>query len=172
MIEQFAPQRDVAETRLVIRPNRAMRPAQLIAAFAFVAVASIVVAAFSWSQGNVFAPLFAVLELSLLALCLRLVWLAGDKAEVVAIGPAEVAVRRLPELSEAFRAPPQWVRLDHRDGRLMLASSGRAVEIGACLGEAERRSLAERLRGLIGAASSSRTPGPSGRHDINAGVTQ
>lgn len=160
MIEQYAPQCDDAEARLVIRPNRALSPRQLLGTFALVATASITVAAMSWSQGNAFAPFFAVAELGVLALCLRLVWLAGERMEVVAISPAEVAVRWLPELRDAFRAHPHWVRLAERDGRVLLTSGSREVEVGACLGETERQSLAKRLRELIGAASSSRTGAP------------
>jgi uncharacterized membrane protein len=162
VIEQLAAQDDRGEASLVIRPNRALSQRHVIAAFALVAMASGSVALFSWLQGNVFAPLFALLELALLALCLRLVWLAGERFEVVAIGPGGVSVRRPPAVDEAFRAHPQWVRLKQQEGRVLLVSRDREIEVGACLGEAERQSLALRLRNMIGAVVLGRTSEPAG----------
>ncbi len=162
MIEQFAPQGERGEARLVIRPNRALSRQQILAAFALVAVASAAVAVFSWAQGNVFAPVFAVCELSLLALCLRWVWVAGMRFEVVAIGPGEISVRQLPEMCDMFRAHPQWVRMHQRGGHVLLVSRGLEVEVGACLGEAERQSLAERLRNMMAAVATGRAAEPAG----------
>jgi uncharacterized membrane protein len=162
VIEQLAAQGDRGEASLVIRPNRALSQRHVIAAFVLVAMASGSVALISWLQGNVFAPLFALLELALLALCLRLVWLAGERFEVVAVGPGGVSVRRPPAVDEAFSAHPQWVRLKQQEGRVLLVSRGREIEVGACLGEAERQSLAFRLRNMIGAVALGRTSEPAG----------
>ncbi len=162
MIEQHAPRSVTGEASLVIRPNRALSSRQLTAAFAVVATASLTVSTLSWVYGNVFAPFFALLELSLLAACLRLVWRAGERFEVVAIGPSEISVRRLPEMHDMLREHPFWVSLSEREGRVLLVSRGREVEVGACLGEAERQSLVTRLRDMMGAAASSRTAEPAG----------
>ncbi len=161
MIEQFAPQGERGEASLVIRPNRALSRRQIFAAFALVAGASAMVAMFSWAQGNVFAPVFALFELSFLAVCLRLVWNAGKRFEVVAVGPGEISVRRLPEMRDMFRANPQWVRMHQRGGQLLLVSRGLEVEVGACLGEAERQSLAERLRTMMAAVAPVRAAEPA-----------
>lgn len=158
MIEQLPRTPESAETRLVLRPNRSLTARQLGAWYGVLALASASVAGFSFAQGNVFAPLFAVIELSLLALCLVLVWRVGNRCEVIAVGPAEVAVRRLPELDEARFGPPHWVRLDvaGQSGppKLWLASGSRRVEVGSDLGEEERRRLAGQLRALLDDARS------------------
>jgi len=159
VIEQLAQRSEAGVTSLLIRPNRALNSGQLLFAFALVATASGLVAGFSWLQGNVFAPLFACLELSALALCLRLVWLAGERAEILAVGPLEVSLRGLPDLRDRFRAHPQWVRLQQSEGRVLLVSRGHAVEVGACLGEDERASLAGRIRLMMGAVIADRDAG-------------
>jgi len=162
VIEQFPPQGERGEARLVIRPNQALSRRQMFAAFALLAVASVTVAMFSWAQGNVFAPVFAFVELSFLALCLRWVWIAGKRFEVVAVGPGEISVRQLPEMCDRFRAHPQWVRMHQRRGHVLLMSRGHEVEVGACLGEAERQSLAERLRNMMAAVATVRAAEPAG----------
>ena len=161
MIEQFPPDGGSGEARLLIRPNRALSRRQVFLAFALVAVASVTVATFSWGQGNAFAPVFALIELAVLALCLRLVWAAGRRVEVVAVAPAEISVRQWPEMCDTFRAHPQWVRMRQRGGHVLLVSRGLEVEVGACLGEAERQSLAERLRNMMAAVATVRAAEPA-----------
>ncbi|MGQ0799175.1 MAG: DUF2244 domain-containing protein [Pseudomarimonas sp.] len=146
----------------MIRPNRALSRRQIFVTFAVLAVASVLVAVISWTQGNAYAPAFAFAELSFLALCLRLVWTAGKRFEVVAVGPGEISVLHLPEMCDRFRAHPQWVRMLQRDGRVLLVSRGNEVEVGACLGEAERQSLAERLRNMMAAVATVRAAEPAG----------
>ncbi|HZP66792.1 MAG TPA: DUF2244 domain-containing protein [Rudaea sp.] len=106
-------------------------------------------------QGNVLAPVFAVLELCLLAYCLRRVWLASRHGQVITL-----TAERLEIVGARTEAPlrfhPYWVRVrlesPARRGwpsRLMLGSHGREVEIGSFLNEAERRQLAHELQQLL-----------------------
>lgn len=149
MIEHFPPESDCAESRLVLRPNRSFTARQTGFFFLLMTLTSASVAGFSYWQGNVFAPLFATAELGLLALVFRLLWRRGERAEVIAVSSSRVAVRRLPELAEVFDANPHWVSLGELDGHLRLSSHGCGVEIGAFLGEAERRRVLDRLRDML-----------------------
>jgi uncharacterized membrane protein len=102
----------------------------------------------------VFAPPFAVLELSVLALCLRLVWVGLGCQETIALSSAGVSVVHRPAWpQDPVGFHPCWVRLERQPGRtgtarerLMLTSHGRALEIGAFLGDEEREALEQRLR--------------------------
>jgi uncharacterized membrane protein len=113
--------------------------------FAAVVGMSVLVSGYSWFQGNVFAPLFALAEVSLLALAFGVVWRRAERAEVISINPERVRVNRVPELVEALSEAPQWVRLEAEDGRLFLVSRGRRVDVGRFLGEIEREQLAKDL---------------------------
>lgn len=160
MIELLPSAPDAPETRLLLKPNRPMAPARLLAIYAALACCSFAVALCSWQQGNVFAPLFALVENVVLGICLALVWRRAGRCEVIAVAPDSVAVRGLPELAERFRGHPQFVRVTlapdaegRGDMRVWLGSHGRRVEVGAFLNEAERRSLAGQLTQVLDAAA-------------------
>ena len=142
---------------LDVRPNRSITAAGLKGFFAVMAMTSLTVAIFSLAQGNVFAPAFAVLELSLLAFCLRLVWVGLNRGERIVFGEGSVDVERDREGLVA-RFNPYWVRVVSEAGatptdrrRLLLTSHGRSIEVGAFLNEEDRSRLEERLKGLIAA---------------------
>jgi uncharacterized membrane protein len=140
---------------LEIRPNRSITAAGLKGFFVIMAMTSLVVAGFSFAQGNVFAPVFAVLELLLLAFCLRLVWRSLNRGERIVFRGDSVDVERDREGLVA-RFNPYWVRVASEAGttpnerrRVLLTSHGRSVEVGAFLNEGERSGLEERLKELI-----------------------
>lgn len=142
---------------LEIRPNRSMTAAGLKGFFAVMAATSLTVAGMSYAQGNVFAPIFAVVELSVLAICLRLVWRSLDRGERIVVGEESVDVERDREGLVA-RFNPFWVRVVSEAGatptdrrRLLLTSHGRSVEVGAFLAEEDRARLEARLKDLIAA---------------------
>lgn len=153
MIEQFPPQSTDGEARLVLRPHRALSARQLLACFALLGLCCTAVALLSWWQGNVFAPLFALFDLTLVAVALRWAWRRGERAEVIAVSPEAVAVRRLPEFTDAFCAHPMWVRVsvlhNRGDDHVCLSSRGRQVEVGAFLSPGERTDLARTLTQLL-----------------------
>jgi uncharacterized membrane protein len=158
MIEHFPPQRDADEARLVLQPNLSLTLRQTLAMFAVLAVVTLAVAGIAWQQGNVFALPFATLYLSMFGGCLALVWRQGRRAEVIALVPGRVSVRRLPELNEVFAGDPHWVQVVEAEGHVWLSSRQRRVEVGGFLGEDERRRLAGQLRTMLG-ASSGNAPG-------------
>jgi uncharacterized membrane protein len=142
---------------LELRPNRSISAAGLKGFFVVMAATSLTVAGFSYAQGNVFAPVFAVLELSLLAFCLRLVWRGLNRAERIVFGEGSVDVERDRDGLVA-RFDPYWVRVESEPGasptdrrRLLLTSHGRSIEVGAFLNEEERSRLEQRLKELIAA---------------------
>lgn len=167
MIESEDQRGPEGARRMVLRPNRSLGSAELLLVFAVIAAASSLVAGFSFWQGNVFAPLFAILELSVLALCLRLVWLRAGRCEEVIIGPDAVRLRLSDRRGAVeFRFHPSWVRLQEqaptRRGhprKLYLGSHGKRVELGTFLSDEERGELARRLAGLLAQARVEATPG-------------
>ena len=68
-----------------LSPNRSLDLRGLLAFFAVMAAASLMVSGYSFSQGNAFAPAFALAELALLAVCLRLVWRRLARRERLAL---------------------------------------------------------------------------------------
>jgi uncharacterized membrane protein len=137
--------------QLRLRPPRALTARQFVALFATLAAAMWLVALLGWWGGNVFAPVFALLDSALVAAALRWLWRLGERREVISIGPDAVEVWRSAQPAPAFRAHPAWVRVEvEGDGAwIALASSGRRCEVGAFLGPAERRQLAQRIRALL-----------------------
>jgi uncharacterized membrane protein len=155
MIELFPFQRDADEARLVLQPNLSLTLRQLVAVFAVLAATTVAVAGIAWLQGNPFALPFAALYLSMLAGCLVRVRRQGRRAEVIALFPGRLSVRRLPELDEVFAEHPCRVRVVEASGHVWLASHGRRVEVGDFLGEDERRRLVPMLQALLQAAPAS-----------------
>jgi uncharacterized membrane protein len=153
MIEHFAPERAEDEARLLVRPNLSLSLRQLVALFAALTVVSMAVAGIAWLQGNAFALPFATLYLSMLAICLVLVWRRGRHAEVIAVLPGRISVRRLPELVEVFSDHPCRARVVEDDGHVWLRSRRQRVAVGECLGAMERRLLAQQVRRLLGEAA-------------------
>lgn len=159
MIEVVPSMPDGHGAQLKLRPPRALTAHQFLALFAALAGAMWLVAMLGWWGGNVFAPAFALLDSAIVAAALRWLWRSGERGEEITVSPdvVEVAVLegRTAPGGRVFRAHPYWVRLCVEDGgeRISLASSGKQVEVGAFLGPAERRELADKLQDLLAAAS-------------------
>lgn len=152
MVEAIANDSHRERVAFALSPNRSITAAGLKGFFVVMATFSLAVATFSFSQGNVFAPFFAVAELSLLALCLKLVWRAQNRGERVVIGDEHVEVVRDCD-GVVARFNPFWVRVELEAAaggagrhRLLLTSHGRGVEVGAFLGDDERVAFAEQLK--------------------------
>lgn len=160
MIELDVPAPSGPGARLVLRPRRALSAGQFRGFFGLLATVMGLVAAYAYSQGNVFAPAFAVLDAAIVAAALRWVWRQGERFEVIALDERTLEVRRSAQAEPAFRAHPYWVRLELAgagDGhRVRLGSQGRQVEVGAFLSPEERLDLAGRLKDLLAAASGRR----------------
>lgn len=144
MFVKQAAARGAAEWIWDLRPNRSLTPRQVAAFFAIMAGTSAAVSGYSFSQGNVYAPLFALAELSALALCLRLVWRRLSVRERLRLD-ARALVVEAGGTQASFH--PAWVRLRRDEvGHVRLASHGREIEIGAFLPTQERDELAASVR--------------------------
>ena len=150
--------------RMLLLPHRSLTRAGF---WLFLAAQSVAAGGFAglaaW-RGNVFAPVFAVLELGVVAFCLARVWRASANGEIVTLTPTALEVTRTGSAQPTQRFHPYWVQSHLQPGRwhgwpsrLLLRSHGREVEIGAFLNEAEREDVAHRLSVLL-AAMKRQTP--------------
>ena len=103
-------------------------------------------------QGNVFAPLFALVESFAVAFALGVAWHAGDRSERIVLDRASLTVHAWPA-RQCVRFQSYWVRVrlvpGNGHGRLLLGSHGRELEIGAFLAEEERAELSRKLKVLL-----------------------
>jgi len=140
---------------LVLLPHHSLTRAGL---GAFLVGQSLVAGGFSLLAalcGNVFAPVFAVLELALVSGCLVQVWKASGKGQIITLTPTRLDVAPTSG-AEGAQFHPYWthVRLERGSwrgwpSRLLVGSHGREVEVGAFLNEDERQALARRLMELL-----------------------
>jgi uncharacterized membrane protein len=146
---------DSGQVTLLLAPNRALDGGQVRRLVWVVCIASLVVAGIAAHDGNVFAPLFTLIEIPVVAVAFWLVWRGGAHKERITLNPDEIRVEQVPPRGRAaitFRTA--WVRVwvqKRRDGHqhVVLTASGRALEIGTCLGDDERMQLSQRLKGLL-----------------------
>lgn len=121
-----------------------------MAALAAVALAT---AWLSARQGNVFAPVFALLEATAVAGTLALAWRKGDHGERITVDAQALEVVAWPERRCRARYASCWVRVRTRSEagrqRVLLQASGRETEVGAFLADAERVELARSLRAAL-----------------------
>ncbi|MDA3913079.1 DUF2244 domain-containing protein [Oleiagrimonas sp.] len=143
---------DAGPSTLLLRPNRSLsRRAWRGWAFGMVTV-TVAIATLGAQGGNVYAPIFALLESAGLVMALSRAWHAGDRSERIRIDARSLDIEYLPGRRHA-RFQSYWVRVRMREelGRkkLIVGSHGDEVEIGAFLGEEERASVMKTLRGLL-----------------------
>ncbi|MEX1827922.1 DUF2244 domain-containing protein [Luteibacter sp. CQ10] len=137
---------------LWLRPNRALDKRGLRRLILGLAAIALATAAFGAWQGNVFAPVFALVEAFVVGFALGAAWRAGDRGERIAVGPDTLEVRAVPG-RRVSRFQTYWVRVGLVQGngrqRLLLKSHGNELEIGAFLGEEERAEASKKLMVLL-----------------------
>lgn len=137
---------------LWLKPNRALSRRDLRRLIMILAALALTTAGLGAWQGNVFAPLFALIESSAVAFALGVAWRAGDRSERITLDTSSLEVQSLPA-RRSTRFQPYWVRVRLTEGtgrrRLLLSSHGRELEIGAFLNEGERAELSTRLMVLL-----------------------
>jgi len=143
--------------RFVITPNASMSPAMGLAFFASIALVSGALAGGLWAAGLWPVAPFTALELAGLGAALWYCARCNRYREVVSIGDNLIRVERgygAPEQVREFNR--HWARVElarpaarNHHSRLLVGSHGRRLELGACLPEGERRSLAGRLREVL-----------------------
>jgi len=101
---------------------------------------------------------FAGLEIALLVWAVHASMRSGQERETITITEERITIRRRDRHGEGSSVfPRHWTRVTLHaplaalhPSRLMLESCGRACEVGKFLTEDERRSLAVRLKQLVG----------------------
>jgi uncharacterized membrane protein len=154
MIEQQSIQSESGGMQLILRPRRALTAQQFVLVCAIIAAATWAVALFTYSQGNVFAPVFALLDTLLVVVCFRWLWLLGDRYELIALDAKHLQVKRSAQPQQwAFDAHPYWVKMQLEKAaqglRVILVSQGKEIEVGSFLAPEERSELADRLKTLL-----------------------
>jgi uncharacterized membrane protein len=144
---------------IVARPNRSADPATLVAVYAAMSTSVFVVSLFSFMQGNVLAPPFALLDVLLVGYCFRLVWRRGADCDRIRLGSDEVAVEcRRGAAARRTVYQTGWARVwSERGGRdgevcVYVGSHGRRTEVGCFLASAERARLESLIKIRLGQA--------------------
>jgi uncharacterized membrane protein len=163
MIDITPSQAPDAAASVALLPNRSMTSGGLWVFLAIQGLAAAGFAALAAWQGNIFAPLFAILEMGVVAYCLRRAWIVSGCGQIITLTPTRIAVVQTPDGEPVADFHPYWTRASLELGqrgssRLMLGSHGRYVEIGAFLRDDERRALARQLAALIAQSTSAAAP--------------
>jgi uncharacterized membrane protein len=135
-----------------LRPNRALSHKAMTRLAWGLAVVTVATGLIGAHQGNVFAPVFALIEAGAVAWALGIAWRAGNRCERITLDSRSLEVETLPgHRRVSFQSG--WVRVrlspGHGRRRLLLASHGRALEIGAFLGDEERMEFSRKLDRLL-----------------------
>lgn len=155
MITRLPVAADAGRVTLVLAPNRALSRRQFRRLVWELGIASLLVAGLAAWGGDVFAPLFTLIEIPVLVIAFWLVWKAGDRRECITLDTNHVRVEQLPPNGRAASTfPAAWTRvrvLERGDGHrhVMLSAHGREQEVGSCLGDDERMQLSRWLRTLL-----------------------
>jgi len=155
MAAELSPFTPVEAVSVWVLPHRSLTRSGLVAFLVAQGFAAGVMAGLAAWQGNVLAPAFALLELGIVAWCLRRVWVASGLGELITLTPTQLVISSA-RRDDEMRFHPYWVRVQLQPGaergwpsRLLLASHGREVEVGTFLNDHERRALALRLTELL-----------------------
>lgn len=143
-------------------PHRSLSPRgfRLVMAFTALALCVPLIPILGTTAAWVLAA-FLAFDLLLLYGMMKLTYRSGRVREHVRVWPERIEIERVEPngARKAWSAHPQWVRIQVVDTKriksyLILASSGREIELGAFLTPDERLDLADALRGAIGRAAS------------------
>jgi uncharacterized membrane protein len=159
MIKRLPVAADTGQVTLLLGPNRALNRSQVRRLTWEVCIAALLVAALAAWGGDVFAPMFALIEIPVVAIAFWLVWRSGDRRERIKLGTDQVRIEQLPAKGRAACTfPAAWTRvqvLDRGDGHrhVVLIAQGREQEVGQCLGDDERMQLSQWLKTLLSGRS-------------------
>jgi uncharacterized membrane protein len=159
MITRLPVAAETGQVTLLLAPNRALSREQMRQLTWELCIAALLVAGLAAWGGDVFAPLFALVEVPVLAIALWLVWRSGDRRERITLDTDQVRIERLPPRGRAASTfPVAWTRvrvLERSDGHrhVVLAAQGREQEVGECLGDDERMQLSRWLKALLSGRS-------------------
>lgn len=135
-----------------LKPNRTLSRRGLRRLIMVLVTLALATAGLGAWQGNVFAPLFALIESAAVACALNVAWRAGDRMERITVGDASLEVHFMPG-RRCVRFQSYWVRVSLEAGngrhRLLLSSHGQELEVGVFLAEQERVELSKKLMVLL-----------------------
>lgn len=147
---------EVGGASLVIRPNRSLPVAGIVALFAALSASALTVGVGFTLAGAWMVLPFAVLEVALVAAVCYWFYRHLDDCELVVIEPERVRLtRRRGTRVTHHEFPRPWVRVILEDSdrqapaRLVLAACGRHVPLGDDLDAAARAAAARELRRLL-----------------------
>jgi uncharacterized membrane protein len=152
MITRLPVAAETGQVTLLLAPNRALSRKQMRQLTWELCMAALLVAGLAAWGGNVFAPLFALVEVPVLAVALWLVWRRGERRERITLDTDQLRVEWVPSNARAASTfPVAWTRVrmvDRGDGHrhVVLASRGHEQEVGECLGDDERMQLSRWLK--------------------------
>lgn len=159
MITRLPVAAETGQVTLLLAPNRALSRGQVRRLVWEVCIAALLVAALAAWGGDVFAPMFTLIEIPVVAIAFWLVWRSGDRKERITLDTDQVRIEQLPSRGRAASTfPAAWTRvkvLDRGDGHrhVVLAAQGREQEVGKCLGDDERMQLSQWLKTLLSGRS-------------------
>lgn len=139
-----------------IRPNPPESGWVLCGFWGACTVVSLGVAVHLYFRGLPLVLPFSGLELAGLGTALWFTWHRAQRRELVVVSDEQVTVERIAKegagRGHCWSSPRYWTQVilqmptyTGHPGRLLLRYCGRELELGRCLGEADRRSLAKAL---------------------------
>jgi uncharacterized membrane protein len=153
MITHVPGAADAKQVTLLLAPNRALSREALRRCIGVLVLAGAAVALMAAWQGNVFAPLFALLEAPCVVAALLVAWRAGERRERITLDARNLRIEMLPPRGGAVAFPSAWVRVCMRDWgghrHVLLTAAGREREVGAFLGDEERLELSKELQSAL-----------------------
>lgn len=155
MITRLPVVAETGQVTLLLAPNRALSGHQVRRLVWEVCIAALLVAALAAWGGDVFAPVFTLIEIPVVAIAFWLVWRSGDRRERITLDTDQVRIEQLPPNGRAASTfPVAWTRvrvLERGDGHrhVVLTAHGRVQEVGRCLGDDERMQLSRWLKTLL-----------------------
>lgn len=164
-----------ASANFIVRPNRSLPVAGLLALFALLSALPLTIG-IGFALAGVWMVLpFAGLEVALLGALTWMLYRHIDDCELIVVEADRVRVlRRAGTRESRHDFPRYWARvvLDHGPGprgpsRLRIGSHGRYVDIAADINETDRRCLARELRHALRPAERPRSGGSHNDSDIS-----
>ncbi len=141
-----------------VRPNRSLSRKGMIVFFLAVAALTLLVTVRFLLLGAWVILPFALLEIAVLGVSLYLFERASRYSETIQIAPDSILIttRSGVDILREYRLQPYWVNIAlQRDphhwypSKLLLRSHGECIEIGACLTNADRKTLANTITNAL-----------------------
>ncbi|NJR44172.1 DUF2244 domain-containing protein [bacterium] len=145
-----------SETVIEVRPNQSMNRQSFGRVRAVFIAVTVLVAGFSFIQGNWFAPLFALINVLILSFIFELVWRGQDFEERLAYVNGRILVEtRHGQRMQKADFDPLWVRFEadpQKNCAGLLVSHGIQFRLGGFLNPEQRKLLASRMQELLSRA--------------------